>query len=66
MGTFSLMPLSKVWHSLDTFSQKLKLLNGIMWRFSVPNFPHIIQEIWEVWVAIHLCPSVKHVIELHK
>jgi len=56
MGKFSMMPLSNVWLSLHKFSQKLQLLKGIMWRFPVPKFTHIIQGIWEVWVAIHLCP----------
>jgi hypothetical protein len=28
----------------------------VMWRYSEPNFTQIGQEMWKLWVEIHLCP----------
>lgn len=40
--------------------KKLTMPNNITWTASIPNFTHTGQKIWNIWVAIHLSPYIKH------
>jgi len=44
--------------STAVFSESSQLENGITWR-SIPNFIHIVKEIWKLGAKIYLRPYVK-------
>ena len=43
---------------MHRFSQNLQMVTSITRRFSPPNFIQIDQEIYKVWIEIHLHPEV--------
>jgi hypothetical protein len=58
MEKTSFMTISKAWFPLHQFSQNLEMVISITRSFSLPNFTQTDQEIYKVWVEIHLHPEV--------
>ena len=50
-------PLSKVRLSLGRFSNNTQLLNGTAWKFTIPSFIQIGQEILDVPAENNVCPK---------
>ena len=52
--------LSKVRRRLQWCARNSWFLTGFTWRCNAPNLPRIGQELWYLWVQIHLSAKVKY------
>jgi hypothetical protein len=58
-GKIYLKPVSKAWISLHPFTRTTSMSKGIT-RSSVPNATQTRQQMWKVWVHIHLHTDVEY------